>query len=65
MPYKSDDPYGDFVVRVMNACRIARGQHGAMSDDEDTIVETIHDRLVSLDPSAVHIPEANIIIRIR
>jgi hypothetical protein len=59
----SDDPYSDFVVRVMNSCRIALAQGDTMSRDETMIVEKIRATLIDLDPEAVGIRHSTIIIR--
>ena len=60
MARASADPYGDFVVRVMNATRIALGQNGTMSADEFHIVESVRAHLIDLDPAAVNVAKANI-----
>jgi hypothetical protein len=62
MPRRSDDPYGDFVVRVMNAARIALAQGDSMSQDEFRIVEMIRDTMLVLDPASNGVRKANVII---
>jgi len=61
MARKSDDPYGDFVVRVMNSCRIALNQMGTMNDHETSIVLAVQEALVNRDPDAIHTAERSII----
>jgi len=63
MARQSDDPYSDFVVRVMNAARIARNQTNKMSEGEFAIVESVRRTLVDLDPHAEGTPKANVILR--
>jgi hypothetical protein len=64
MPQRSDDPYSDFMVRVMNSCRIAIAQQGAMNDTEYGIVRAVRDLLLELDPAIdPDANRANIIIR--
>lgn len=62
MSRRSNDPYGDFVVRVMNSARIARAQADSMSHDEADIVEVIRSVLLELDPSAKDVIRANVSI---
>jgi len=52
---KAHDPYGDFVVRVMNSCRIALTKAGGMSDDELKTVEDIRNLLIKLDPASTQV----------
>lgn len=63
MSRTSNDPYGDFVVRVMNSCRIALNQQGAMSHKEFETVKAIRETLVGLDRAAGAVRKAGIIIR--
>lgn len=62
---RSQDPYGDFVVRVMNSVRIARMQGDRMNEDEMAIIESVRECLVALDPHATEVAEAVIIHRSR
>lgn len=50
MPH-SNDPYSDFVTRIVNSCRIALDSQGSMNDGEVTIVKAVRDTLCQLDPA--------------
>ena len=45
-----EDPYSDFVTRVVNSCRIALNKQGRMSDKEVEIVLAVRDTLTRMDP---------------
>lgn len=63
MARHSDDPYGDFVVRIVNSCRIAVGQAMDMSDDEYYNVCRILDEMRKRDPNSSDVRRATIVIR--
>jgi len=65
MSRKSQDPFGDFVVRVMNACHRARGQSDTMSDDEFFAIEAVRERLLSLGPSAEFLRRTQVALKDR
>jgi len=45
-----EDPYSDFVTRVVNSCRIALNKQGRMSAKEVEIVLAVRKTLTDLDP---------------
>lgn len=59
----SDDPYGDFVVRIMNSCRIALGQTSEMSEAEFNVVRRIRHAMIQEDANAEDTIKASIVIR--
>lgn len=63
MARHSDDPYGDFVVRVTNSCRMAVGQAMDMSDDEYYRVSRVLEALRKHIPDHDQCRRATIIIR--
>jgi len=60
MARQSKDPYGDFVVRIMNSVRIAANQAFDMSDDEYYKVVKIRELMTSLDEDAVGVRRASV-----
>jgi len=60
MARQSKDPYGDFVVRIINSCRIAANQAFGMSDDEYFRVMKVHELMTTLDPDAQRVRKASV-----